>query len=567
MIRDEEKTKEQLIEELEELRERITELTLLDKTLTVLARELDLPALIHTVVKVIAETFGYDLVSFYLLQGKTLVLQDQVGYDELLTRVPTTQGITGQVVHTGKPLLLKDARTDPAFSGAIDRIVSKVCVPIVDQNQVVGILNVESRDGTTLSEVDLRLMTMLSEHLSIAIGRARLYAEARRNEEKYRTLIDQANDAIYLIYGNRFEIVNRRFEELFGVSQEDANAPGFVFTNIVAPKSRKLMIERAKMERANRNNDSPKVSPVYEFTALDKDGNEIEVELTVSYPTYKGGLATQGVLRDITERKRTEAERATMQAQMFQSAKLASVGELAAGVAHEINNPIFAIREYADLILEDTPKDHPSYRMLEIIIKEANRIANIVRNLLKFSRPSETQFGPVQLGEVWELVYNLIGQSFHKRNIRLKVDIPDDLPPVKARGQQLQQVLLNLATNARDALDEKFPRGRNHSKKCITIKARLVEDSSALILPNGENPGKAVRLTVRDEGVGISPKDRELLFTPFFTTKRPKGGTGLGLSISHKIIEDHHGRIEVESEPGEFTEFIVTLPVANDQIL
>jgi signal transduction histidine kinase len=272
-------------------------------------------------------------------------------------------------------------------------------------------------------------------------------------------------------------------------------------------------------------------------------------------------LATQGVLRDITERKRVEAEQANFQAQMFHSAKLASIGELAAGVAHEINNPIFSIREFADLILEDTAKDAPAYGMLETIIREANRIADIVRNLLEFSRPSEANFNPIQLQDVWELVYKLVGQSFYKQNIQLEVDIPEDLPSLKARGQQLQQVLLNLLTNARDALLEKYPDPQRHPEKRITVRASQVENKFALTYPDSQEITEVIMLTVRDEGVGISSENQERLFTPFFTTKRPKSGSGLGLSICHKIIEEHHGRIEVESEEGKFTEFRIILPL------
>ncbi len=381
----------------------------------------------------------------------------------------------------------------------------------------------------------------------------------RESEQKYRTLIEQSDDAIFLIYGNRFEIVNRKFEEFFGVTQKIANSPDFVFTNIVAPKSRKLVLERTRQE-----NEGQKLSPRYEFTALNKEGHEIEVELSVTYPAYRGGLATQGVLRDITERKKAEAERAAIQAQMFQSAKLASVGELAAGVAHEINNPIFAIREYADLILENTLPGDPSYRMLQTIIHQANRIANIVRNLLSFARPDEARFSSVQLESVWQLVHNLIGQSLLKYNIQLEVDIPANLPPVRANSQQLQQVLLNLVVNAKDALNDKYP--DIDPNKRITIRAGVIEDTLSPALNTDTQPSvrPAVCLMVRDEGIGIPLEYREQIFTPFFTTKRPNRGTGLGLSITHKIIENHQGRIEIHSEPGAFTEFMIILPVDTD---
>lgn len=405
-----------------------------------------------------------------------------------------------------------------------------------------------------------RLRQQIAELQAAEIERNLAEITLRESEQKYRTLIEQSDEAIFLIFGNRFEIVNRKFEELFGVTEAIANSPDFVFTNIVAPKSRKLVLERAIKE-----SEGEKLSPRYEFTALDKTGREIEVELSVSYPAYRGGLATQGVLRDITERKKAEAERAMLQAQMFQSAKLASVGELAAGVAHEINNPIFVIREYADLILEETSSSHPSHDMLQIIINQSDRIAGIVRNLLTFARPDDTHFSSIHLANVWQLVHNMIGQSLLRHNIQLRVDIPTDLPPIKGSSQQLQQVLLNLVLNAKDALNEKYP--NSNPDKCITLSARTAQDSW-LHVPASANKSPArsvICLSVRDEGIGIVPGHLEQLFTPFFTTKRPNRGTGLGLSISHKIIENHQGRIEIRSEPGVFTEFVVILPVSSDQ--
>jgi PAS domain S-box-containing protein len=420
-------------------------------------------------------------------------------------------------------------------------------------------MNHEEKPEEQLLEEVRQLRQQVADLQAAEIERKRAEKTLRESEEKYRTLIEQSDESIFLIYGNHFEMVNRKFEELFGVTQEVANSPDFVFTNIVAPKSRKLVLERARKE-----SEGQKLSPRYEFTALDKDGYEIEVELSVSYPAYQGGLATQGVLRDITDRKKAEAERALIQAQMFQSAKLASVGELAAGVAHEINNPIFVVREYADLILENTLPGDPSYRMLQTIIHQSNCIVSIVSDLLAFARPDESHFSSVHLENVWQLVHNLIGQSFLKYNIQFEVDIPQDLPTVQANSQQLQQVLLNLVVNAKDALNEKYP--SYHPNKRITIRARVVEDSSSAVplAEEKQSSHPVIYLTVRDEGIGVSPEHQDQLFTPFFTTKRPNRGTGLGLSISHKIIEKHHGRIEVQSEPGVFTEFTVILPIAQN---
>lgn len=544
----------------EKLARQARETQLIDKIRTAVARELEQPTLVKSVVEAVAETLGHTIVGLYLLQGNKLLLQHKVGSAQIAAQLEPIQDSSGQALNLARPTLIDNVgESGSIISGKLENIRSEIFVPLLEQDRVVGTLNVASRER--LEQADLQLLTILGEYLSVALERARLYTEARESEEKYRTLIEQSNDAIYLIHGNKFEIINRKFEELFGVSQEEVNDPRFSFTNILANKDQRLVVNHHELETAKSNNDTVRVSPVYEFTALNKDGEEIEVELTVSYPTYQGSLATQGVLRDITDRKRAEAEKVAMQAQMFQSAKLASVGELAAGIAHEINNPIFAIRQFAELMLEDTPAELSAHAMLQTIISEADRIAEIVRNLLEFSRPSEASFSLVHLAEIWRPVYKLVEQSLQESNIRLDLYLPDDLPPIKARVQQIQQVVLNLINNAIDALNEKYSDGQRHPDKKITVKASLVTVAPYPRLLKKEGFTHSIQLSVRDEGIGISPDNQEYLFAPFFTTKRPHKGTGLGLSISHKIIDEHQGKIEVNSEPGVFTEFVVTLPV------
>ena len=184
------------IEDITERKQHERERDLLDRVRATLARELDLPIILHTVVEAIAETFGYTLVSLYLLRGETLVLQHQVGYTQVINEIPISQGITGRVVRTRQPVLVEDAHTDPTFLGAIEGIVSEVCVPLFDESQVVGTLNVESTRGVKLSEADLNLMTALSEHIGLAVGRARLYTQVRASEERYRDLVENSHDLI-----------------------------------------------------------------------------------------------------------------------------------------------------------------------------------------------------------------------------------------------------------------------------------------------------------------------------------------------------------------------------------
>ncbi len=172
---------------------------LLDRVRAVLASELDLPALIRTIVGATAEAFGYTLVSLYLLDGDTLVLQHQVGYDQVLERIPVQRGIAGRVARTGEPFLMEDARADPDFLAAFPGIVSEVCVPLHDEGRVVGVLNVESAGEPRLTEADLRLVLALSEHVDVALGRARLHDQVRASGERFRSLVRHASDIIAIL--------------------------------------------------------------------------------------------------------------------------------------------------------------------------------------------------------------------------------------------------------------------------------------------------------------------------------------------------------------------------------
>jgi diguanylate cyclase (GGDEF)-like protein/PAS domain S-box-containing protein len=173
------------------------ELALLDQVRQVLARELELPIIFQTVVEGIAKTFGYTQVSLYLVENDVLVLQHQVGYDHVIERIPLTQGVVGRVVRSQQPILLGDVQNDPAFLGAIEGIVSEVCVPLFDQGEVVGVLNVESTQGVRLSEADLHLMTALGTQIGIAFGRARLYSEIRESEERFKLMAWATKDAVW----------------------------------------------------------------------------------------------------------------------------------------------------------------------------------------------------------------------------------------------------------------------------------------------------------------------------------------------------------------------------------
>jgi signal transduction histidine kinase len=247
-------------------------------------------------------------------------------------------------------------------------------------------------------------------------------------------------------------------------------------------------------------------------------------------------------LQDMTETLRLQDEAA-------RSAHLASLGELAAGVAHEINNPINGIINYAQLLGERLAASEREADMAGRIIREGERIATIVRNLLSFARKRPEEKAPVAICEVLLDAYVLAEAQLRRDGIEVVLDLPEHLPEIVAHGQQLQQVFLNLISNARYALNEKYP-GRAPGKTLAISVGRF------------EYAGQPrLNMTFRDQGTGIPAGIRDKVLNPFFTTKPSGAGTGLGLSISHGILADHGGALRIESQPGAWTCVTVDLPL------
>jgi signal transduction histidine kinase len=235
-----------------------------------------------------------------------------------------------------------------------------------------------------------------------------------------------------------------------------------------------------------------------------------------------------------------------MQRQLYQASKLASVGELSAGVAHEINNPLNCIINFAQLLKDDDlARNESERRMMDGIIDEGERIAKIVRDLLTFARHDPPAPTRVSIAECIENSLSLFGRQLQKDGIAVEVDIPDDLFFVLADASRLRQVVLNMISNAHHAL-----RAKPTEQRLFRVRARNLNRAG--------KPG--VCLEFYDSGIGIREENLEKVFDPFFTTRRDAGGTGLGLSLSFGIIQNYGGSIRVESEEGSYTKFTIELP-------
>jgi len=280
---------------------------------------------------------------------------------------------------------------------------------------------------------------------------------------------------------------------------------------------------------------------VSERTFRRRDGSEFPVEITAQYIRFKGKEYEFAVAFDISKRKHLEA-------QLRQSQRLESIGTLASGVAHEINNPLTGIINYAQLI-SDRIEDEKLKRFADGIKEEGDRVAGIVRNLLSFSRQDKEHSSPARMIDIVNAALSLYTALLRRDQIELHIDVPEGLPKIGCRSQEIQQILINLLTNARDSLNLRFPDA--HRDKRIAVFARVVK----------EDDREWIRLLVEDHGQGIPPELIDRVFDPFFTTKPRDQGTGLGLSISYGLVRDHGGRMNVESVPNGVTRFTVDLPI------
>jgi PAS domain S-box-containing protein len=364
--------------------------------------------------------------------------------------------------------------------------------------------------------------------------------QLRESEERYRALFEQARDGIGLVRLSDYRLIeaNIRACEILGVRQEDCVDQDI--RSLFRQTASNIPPELTMTQNSQSGGES-------ELVIRAAQGHPLPVSVSFTPLSTDGDQMMIMSLRDLSVRKRMEAEREDMQRQLYQSSKLASIGELSAGVAHEINNPLNGIVNFAQLLKdEQRPRSDFERQMIDGIIDEGERIAKIVRGLLTFASGNTQELRQVHFAESIRTSIALFGRQFEKDGIKVEIDLEPDLPFVRADGSRLRQVVVNMISNAHHALRAKP--GDSPEPKLFRITASRA----------GKN-GELVRVEFYDNGVGIKHEDLNKVFDPFFTTRRETGGTGLGLSVSFGIIRDFGGTINVESEEGKFTRFIIEL--------
>jgi len=365
----------------------------------------------------------------------------------------------------------------------------------------------------------------------------------RESEEKYRMLVENANDAIFVAQDGVIKFPNRKTEELTGYSAEELTTIPLI--DIIHSNDRAKVIERHKRRLMGANPVS-----TYSFKIVNKSGFEKTVQLNAVLIQWENKLATLNFVRDITQQKQLEVR-------LQQSQKREAVGTLTGGIAHDFNNILSVIVGNAELALDDVPAWNPAYFNIKEIKIASQRAAGIVNQLLSFSRKTDQAFKPILLKTVIIDVLKLL-RSTIPSSIEIRRNMPLTDETILADPIQIHQVLMNLCINASHEMEQ------TGGVLEISIDNVALGEEAGYIYPDLRK-GNYVKLTVRDTGPGIDPKIIDRIFDPYFTTKEVGKGSGMGLSVAHGIVINHNGAITVDSQPGKGTTFNIFFPKATEK--
>jgi PAS domain S-box-containing protein len=410
-------------------------------------------------------------------------------------------------------------------------------VPCVVRDRMVAIIGIgRTTTGAMLTSEDTELLRALSGYVAVAIDNSLLYRsemekadELARLKEFSENIVESVNVGILVVdFDGRITTWNSALEEIFGVAREQALRRNIddIFDRDLIETIQNVIGQEDWSIRDTRH--------IYKYSASTEEGRPLTLNLSLAPFEAAHGVITGTlvVIENVTER-------AQLEQQLLEREKLSSIGLLAAGVAHEVNTPLAGISSYAQMLLHQTNANDPKRNLLEKIHVQTVRASGIVNNLLNFSRTGDAQFREIDINRVLDDTLQLLEPQLRNAEFEITRNFSDHLQPAYGSASKLQQVFMNLILNARDAM----PNGGR-----LTIHTRAV-DSSLVI-------------DFRDTGVGIAPENIARIYDPFFTTKEVGQGTGLGLALSYGIIQEHNGRIFVESRPGEGAHFTIKLPTA-----
>ena len=373
--------------------------------------------------------------------------------------------------------------------------------------------------------------------------RKRMEDALRQSEHNYRILFEGTIDGMFVTDALTMKVVlaNKNAVKMLGFDSVDSTI-SMNPLDLVHPDDKEQVLQYFMQDASEQSERE-----IHEFRAITKDGREIWVSGMGTRIEYGDKPAILASVRDITERKRMEEDKGKMEEQLHLAGRLAAVGELASGVAHELNNPIAAIQSFAQFLTARKDLDETLRKDLDTIYRESQRAAKITQNLLSFARRHEPEKHLISINEAIEKTLELQAHPMKVNNIELMLELDPELPKTLADFHQLQQVFMNIMNNAEQAMLEAHGKGR------LEVKTQKV--------------GSMIRISFADNGPGIPEENMKRIFDPFFTTKEVGKGTGLGLSICYGLVEAHGGRIYARSKLGQGATFVIEIPVVSENQL
>ena len=454
------------------------------------------------------------------------------GLDKNKFRLRIGEGVVGYVADMGTPLLVRNVQNESRYVEVIEGVKSELAVPLVSEEQVLGVLNVDSFEESAFCREDLELLTIFAGHTAILIENARLYEQIIAERNFAENILESSPNAVITISrSGRIGMVNKTANILFGLERREVVGRKAVavlrvdildIINLTFREGRGIETREVKMKGDNGTYLTLEVSTSF---IRSRDRQEMDVLL---------------LARDLTEAKKAEAVMRRMD-------RLTSLGQLSAGIAHEIRNPLASINLNVQMLSKKLAQDDRTRAVFADTLTGISRINRLIRGIHDFAKPGITSLKKGCINDIILDSVSLLDSQLKKRKIDVSVDIDDQLPAIVFDPLKMQQVFINLFINAMDAMPE---------GGALSIRTGVAYNM------NNERDELAVHIT--DNGIGIDPGDLSKIFDPFFTTK-PEG-TGLGLSITHKILEQHNAIIETESTEESGTTFIMRFPLSVDTI-
>ncbi len=448
--------------------------------------------------------------------------------------------------YTQEEIIGLDANLFVSDDTDLTEVASEVGTGIKQKGHFHGITRAKRKDGTVI-DIEFTASRLPGKFPPEIVGVARDVTERKtmekalkESEEHYRLLFESRLDGVFVIDAENLSVMlaNQVVAEMYGFESTE-EVIGLNPLDFVHPddKDRALNSIVKDMFEDEKNESD-------EFRSITRDGREIWISTVGTKMEYAGRIAGLVSIRDITNQKRAEMEKQDLEQQLQLTGRLAAVGELAAGVAHELNNPLAAVQAFAQLLSGKEDLDQTTKGDVKTIYMEAQRATRITGNLLSFARRHKPEKWLVDINDVLEKSIELHAYRMKVNNIELVMDLDRDLPKTMADFHQMQQVFVNIITNAEQAMTEAHRRGR----LCATTR----------------RSGKMIQVRFADDGPGMPEEGLRRVFDPFYTTKEVGKGTGLGLSICYGIVQEHGGNLTATSKLGEGATFTVEIPIVTE---